>query len=246
MRTGPAVVEGSSDVPCRAGRRAASAGARAMTHATGRADPGMRSLRAVVFSVVCTALSALAHGAASGAGLPWPSLAAGWLLLLCLAVPTAGRERSRPAIVALLLCGQVIAHAVFSLGQCRASAGAPAGPHPDDPSAHAASGHAALAGLMPGPSMFLAHLACAFALGWVVHRGERAVWRLVRASSRTAGAVAAPLAALLAAVLAPPADAPPADVRFRRSARAGGEPRRIESALLDHAVVRRGPPVAAV
>lgn len=212
------------------------------TTGAGRADTGMRWLRAAVFSAVCAALSALAHGVASGAGPPWWSLAAGWLLLLGPAVPAAGRERSRPAIVAMLLCGQMILHAVYSFGQC----GAAAGPSGDAPSVHAAGGHSALAGLMPDPAMFLAHLACAFVLGWVVHRGERAVWRLVRTSSRTAGAVTAPLAALLAAVFAPLVRALPADPRIRPPDRSRSEPPRGETVLLDHAVIRRGPPVVAV
>ncbi|WP_329519232.1 hypothetical protein [Spirillospora sp. NBC_01491] len=208
----------------------------------GRADPGMRSLRAAVFSTVCVALSALAHGATSGAGLPWWSLAGGWLLLLGMAVPAAGRERSRPAITAMLLCGQMFLHAVFSFGQCGTSVEASAAPPEGTLSAHASAGHSLLAGLMPGPAMFFAHLACAFVLGWVVHRGERTVWRLVRVSMRTAGVVTAPLAALLAAVFAPTGRAVPADARFRVFDRSRTDPPKSETVLLDHAVIRRGPP----
>ena len=193
-----------------------------------RADGGMRLLRSAAFSAVCTAVSATAHAAASGAGLPWWSLLAGWAVTLCLAAPLAGRERSRPGIIAMLLCGQTVLHAVFCFGQSPA----PAGP--------AMPGHHGGAGveLMPGPAMFAVHLAAAFLLGRILHRGEAALWRMVRISRRTA-------TALLAFVLARPAVVGPPDAHAGTRRRTDEETGRGETPLLDHAVVRRGPPVAA-
>lgn len=200
-----------------------------------RADGGMRLLRSAAFAGVCTAVSASAHAAASGTGLPWWTLAAGWAGTLCLAAPLAGRERSRPAIIAMLLCGQMVLHAVFCAGQQRAMRDAPAMP----------GHHGAGVELMPGPDMFALHLAAAFLLGWVLHRGERAAWRMVRLSRRTAGALAGPLAALLTALFARLPLLRPLDARVTARRRTEDETGRGETPLLDHAVVRRGPPVPA-
>ncbi|NKZ07845.1 hypothetical protein [Actinomadura latina] len=193
-----------------------------------RADGGMRLLRSAAFAAVCAAVSASAHAAASGAGVPWWSLLAGWAVTLCLAAPLAGRERSRPAIIAMLLCGQTVLHAVFCFGQSPAPSG------PVMPGHHGMG-----AELMPGPGMFAVHLAAAFLLGWVLHRGEAAVWRLVRVSRRTAGA-------LLAFVFVRRAVVRPPEARVRTRHRTDAETGRGETPLLDHAVVRRGPPVPAI
>jgi hypothetical protein len=193
-----------------------------------RADGGMRLLRSAAFSAVCTAVSATAHAAASGAGVPWWSLLAGWVVTLCLVAPLAGRERSRPAIIAMLLCGQIVLHTVFCFGQS---------PAPADP---AMPGHHGMGvDLMPGPAMFAVHLAAAFLLGRVLHRGEAALWRMVRISRRTAGA-------LLAFVLVRPVVVPPLDAHAGTRRRTDEETGRGETPLLDHAVVRRGPPVPAM
>ncbi|URM96536.1 hypothetical protein LUW76_20580 [Actinomadura madurae] len=209
-----------------------------------RADPGMRVLRAVAFSAVCVSVSGCAHALASHAGLPWRSLLAGWLVMLCLVTPLAGRERSRPGIIATLLCGQMVLHVVFAVGQCHdAVAGVPDGGMP--PAAQAMPGHVAGSGmgasLMPGPAMFALHLAAAAVLGWVVHRGDRALWTLVRVSRRATGTLTAPLRALLGAILA---GLPALPVVPAAGATPGVEGVPGEIVLLHHAVIRRGPPSA--
>ncbi|MGW7514740.1 hypothetical protein ACWGJ2_04020 [Streptomyces sp. NPDC054796] len=103
--------------------------------------------------------------------------------------------------------------------------------------------------LLDGP-MLLGHLLAALALGWLLRRGEAALWRLVRLSAESAVPAAArllPVRALRTAL---------AWVRALRAgllpqapawARAEGE--RDESApasaLLQHSVHRRGPPRTA-
>ncbi|MER6810239.1 hypothetical protein ABT299_13260 [Spirillospora sp. NPDC000708] len=164
--------------------------------------------------------------------------------MLVLVTPLADRERSRSGIVATLLCGQVILHVLFCLGRHGAGGGMPASMHAT--AAHHGAGHAA-AGmpmpLMPSPAMFAVHLAAAFLLGWVVHRGERALWLLVRLSLRTAERLAGPAAALLAALVVGSAVTPVC--RLHTGAR-----RRERAAVPDgivvlhHAVIRRGPPPA--
>ncbi|WP_433235964.1 hypothetical protein [Actinomadura nitritigenes] len=212
------------------------------------ADQGMRLLRAAAFSVVCASVSGCAHALASGAGLSWWSLLVGWLVMLGLVAPLAGRERSRPGIVATLLCGQLVLHVLFSLGQCH---GAVAGPETGAPSAAVPAMPAHDAGmdmdpsLMPGPMMFAAHLFAAALLGWLMHHGDRALWSLERASRRATGVLSGPLARLLDAVLLglPALPLPPMRPDAR-GAEEQGKPEQI--VVLHHAVIRRGPPVAVL
>ncbi|WP_241968648.1 hypothetical protein [Streptomyces sp. ICBB 8177] len=101
------------------------------------------------------------------------------------------------------------------------------------------------------PSMLLGHLAAAVIAGWVLRRGEAALWRLVRlAASGAAGAraalprlrdafaAAAALAVLLACLFA--------ERRATRARATGDAPRRARSAGLQHTVIRRGPPAVAL
>ncbi|MBZ4323101.1 hypothetical protein [Streptomyces huiliensis] len=100
--------------------------------------------------------------------------------------------------------------------------------------------------LMPSPTMLLGHLLAALAVGWLLWRGEAALWRLVRLSERPARAVveAALVRALraatalvrvfLAAVLRRP-------VVLARGT-GGDDERPAYEPELRHAVVRRGPP----
>lgn len=207
-----------------------------------RADRGIRTLRALAFSAVCLSASGCAHALASGSWLSWRPLLAGWLAIVCLVAPLTGRERSRPGIIAALLCGQILLHVIFSLGQCHGTA---AVPHP----AHAGPGHEAGAAmgasLMPGPMMFALHLAAAGLLGRLVHHGDRALWGLMRLSRRAAGTLGGgPLALLLGALLlrlpAVPFPRVPTGARTRDA-----EDAPYGIVLLHHAVIRRGPPAPA-
>lgn len=102
--------------------------------------------------------------------------------------------------------------------------------------------------LLPSLPMALGHLLAALAVGWLLRRGEVAVWRAVRLSADGARGVAE--AALVRALRAA--------LRLVRALRAGqGEPlgasvRRprtperdecaAETLVLQHSVIRRGPP----
>ncbi|MFF8292743.1 hypothetical protein ACF068_26395 [Streptomyces sp. NPDC016309] len=78
---------------------------------------GPRLLRAAVFAAVCVVLSALGHALAACETVPWWTLALGFLGVLALTVPFAGRERSLPVITTALAVGQLGLHALFGLGQ---------------------------------------------------------------------------------------------------------------------------------
>lgn len=95
--------------------------------------------------------------------------------------------------------------------------------------------------------MLCGHLAAALVAGWLLRRGEAALWRLLRLSAQCAAQVAAllPARAVLAAVHALAAltalltERVAAARRPRRTAHPG---RRLESVALRHSVIRRGPP----
>lgn len=84
---------------------------------TARSGAGLRILRAAVFAAVCVVLSGAGHAIASCATVPLWTLGAGFLGMLAVAAPLAGRERSLPGIAALLAVGQTVLHTLFGLGQ---------------------------------------------------------------------------------------------------------------------------------
>lgn len=92
--------------------------------------------------------------------------------------------------------------------------------------------------------MLLGHLLAALVLGWLLRRGETALWRLVRLSARSARTAVARVRALRTAL---------AYVRSPRDGLLPGLPAHVcfdgagdqappRSVLLDHSVHRRGPP----
>ncbi|MEV0850111.1 hypothetical protein AB0J21_30275 [Streptomyces sp. NPDC049954] len=246
----------------------------AAPHVFARAGAGLRLLRAAVFTAVCVALSAAGHGLAADSVVPLWSLGLGFLLVLAVAVPLAGRERGLPGIAALLATGQVGLHVLFGASQqdmamgqapdsaaeraarlvCGAGAsslspleahhilktagldGSGAAPHP----------HAGMP-LLPTAPMLLGHLLAALVAGWLLRRGDQALFRLVRLSAQAVTTVAAgarlrTLATTLLCVrafltaLSETPQVPPG------SADDDGVPPR--TADLQHTVIRRGPPAA--
>ncbi|MEU6373893.1 hypothetical protein [Streptomyces sp. NPDC046909] len=87
-----------------------------------RAGAGLRVLRAAVFAAVCVVLAAAGHTMAACATVPLWTLGAGFLGVLAVAAPLAGRVRSLAGIAALLTAGQTVLHTVFGLGQHSAAA----------------------------------------------------------------------------------------------------------------------------
>ncbi|MET9292213.1 hypothetical protein [Streptomyces sp. NPDC003077] len=105
-------------------------------------------------------------------------------------------------------------------------------------------------GLLPSLPMLLGHLLAALAAGWLLRRGEAALWRLVRLSAPAARAVTALVGALrgalallrvLLAGLVGALDGTP-----RAPFPYGHEQARPQELLLQHSVVRRGPPSLAL
>lgn len=90
---------------------------------TVRSGGDLRILRAAVFAAVCVVLAGVGHTLGSCATIPLWTLGAGFLGVLLVTVPFAGRERSLPGIAALLACGQTVLHTLFGLGQHGAATG---------------------------------------------------------------------------------------------------------------------------
>lgn len=267
-----------------------------MPHPVARVGADLRLLRAAVFTAVCVLLSAGGHVLASCASVPLWTLGAGFLVVLAIAVPLAGRERSLPGIAAGLAVGQLALHTLFGLGQqgaavtreqaggegrlisfaaqliCNRShplsgadarrvitdAGLDPAVHPSRmamaaPMDAPATGGAPLPHALPlshvlPPSlpMLLGHLLAALAAGWLLRRGDQALWRLVRLSQRSAREVAeitlvGALRAALVLVRAMGAQALHQPVTAVRRA-SGDEERPAAEPALQHFVIRRGPP----
>lgn len=261
-------------------------------HAT-QAGPGLRLIRAAVFTAVCVVLSAAGHALASCATVPWWSLCAGFLAVFAVAAPLAGRRRSLPGMAAALAGGQLALHTLFGLGQhTTAGSGASsetslaalaaqlvcggnsvpirpadarrilesAGLDPDAVAAQLeAQGHLAhahtgqglaepatgLVGLF-SPAMLIGHLLAALAAGWLLGRGDAALFRLIELSRLSAAAgpvrplrsAMAYVRALGAGLAGRPARTPGAAGAETGSALSTGRD------ALQHTVIRRGPPTA--
>jgi hypothetical protein len=84
---------------------------------TARSGSDLRILRAAVFAAVCVVLAAVGHTLGSCDTVPLWTLGAGFLGVLAVAAPLAGRARSLPGIAVLLAVGQTVLHTLFGLGQ---------------------------------------------------------------------------------------------------------------------------------
>jgi hypothetical protein len=178
--------------------------------------PVFRLARAVVFAAVCVTLATTGHVMISHAPVPPVAVGAGLAVLIAVATALGGAERSLATILAGLIGGQFMLHALFAAAQQGQNV-----PH----------GHPAPSAASGGTAMVLAHVAAAAISAWWLRRGERAVWGLAR---RVAAAAVRPARALLSAPA--PLSPPP---RLHGGATPALEPLR---AVLRHAVVRRGPP----
>ncbi|MGW3328141.1 hypothetical protein [Streptomyces virginiae] len=96
------------------------------------------------------------------------------------------------------------------------------------------------------PAMLAGHLLAALAAGWLLGRGDAALFRLVELSRRSSEAAPIrPLRAALAFVRALGAGLPGSAPRTPQDPRTGSDPARCTGReALQHTVIRRGPPMA--
>ncbi|MEU6783267.1 hypothetical protein ABZ912_29085 [Nonomuraea angiospora] len=143
----------------------------------------LRLVRAVVFATVCGAVSAGGHALAGGGLVPFEVYLAGVLAALGLAYLIDGRERGPVAVLVATVGTQMLLHQLFE----RLTPAAEAGP---------AHGH-------PAPGMALVHLTMAALTAWWLHRGERALWLLIRLYGAPRLIVPLPAAAVPAGAVRP-------------------------------------------
>ncbi|MFB0616437.1 hypothetical protein [Streptomyces sp. AGS-58] len=218
---------------------------------TGRARslPGIAALLALGQTVLHTLFGLGQHGAAAATGGMTSMASSG-------PASSAGGTLSDSALVeqaARLVCGSTPSsltpgHAFRLLLDAHLidRAGRPTGALPALHHAHDATG--ATTGLLPSLPMLLGHVLAAVIAGWLLRRGDLAVLRLIELSAHgvVEGALVRSLRAALAlahalcAGLLPAADPGP---RGRRTDR--DEAPAPHTAVLQHTVIRRGPPAAA-
>ncbi|MEV0758380.1 hypothetical protein [Streptosporangium sp. NPDC050280] len=122
----------------------------------------LRVPRAVVFATMCLVVSAGGHALAGGGLIP-PYLAVlGALIAFCVAYALNGRERGMEVVLGATIGTQIVLHELFSRA-------APAS-HTMSPTEHDHS----------GPGMTVVHLVVALGTGWWLHRGESALWLMIR------------------------------------------------------------------
>ncbi|MDO0926921.1 hypothetical protein QQY24_16395 [Streptomyces sp. TG1A-8] len=172
------------------------------------------------------------------------------------ATGATGASLSDGALVeraARLLCGSSASaltpgHAYRLLLDARLidAAGRPAGAPPVPHQAHGATG--SLPTLLPSLPMLLAHVLAAVAVGWLLRHGDLALLRLIELSAHgvAEGALVRSLRAALALVHALCAGLLPAAGPGPRPGRTvGDETPGPHTAVLQHTVIRRGPPADA-
>ncbi|MFD6552512.1 hypothetical protein [Streptomyces sp. NPDC058398] len=186
------------------------------------ASPAVRSLRAVVFAVLCVLLAAGGHVLATGQAPPLWAEGAGLLAVLAAGCALGGRERSLSGIGGAMLVAQAGLHLGFEAARPRMTMNMH-GMHMEHPVAHALTPHATAA-----------HVAAALLATWWLRRGEAALWSLLR---RAAAFVPG-----LAAWWRTSTGLSPLRPYREAVGRTPAEPSPLGQALLRHAVSRRGPP----
>ncbi|MEU3823822.1 hypothetical protein [Streptomyces sp. SID161] len=213
-----------------------------------RSLPGIAALLAVGQTVLHTLFGLGQHGAMASAGMPTGSMApTGTGGLTGVLSDSALVERA-----ARLVCGSAPAsltpgHAFRLLLDARLidRSGRPTAVPAGMEHLHDAAG--ASAGLLPSLPMLLGHVLAAVAAGWLLRRGDLAVLRLIELSAHgvTEGALVRSLRAALAlvrALCAGPLCVTGTGPRGRRRER--DDAPAPHTAVLQHTVIRRGPPAA--
>ncbi|GHH66083.1 hypothetical protein GCM10017673_11240 [Streptosporangium violaceochromogenes] len=124
--------------------------------------PALRLSRALVFATLCLVVTGGGHAMAGGGLVPAHVGLLGAVIAFCLAYTLNGRERGPEVVLSATAGTQIVLHEMFSH--------AAAAPHAVLSPAH----H------HPGPGMTAVHLMVALLTGWWLHRGESALWLMIR------------------------------------------------------------------
>lgn len=180
-------------------------------------EPALRLARAVVFALACLVVSAAGHSFAGGASVGPGGFALGALGAVVLAYALNGRERGPEVVLAATAGAQFGLHELFAVTT-------------PDTVAHLGHQHGRLS-----VGMTLVHLTVAMVTGWWLHRGESAVWIMLRLWAQGPLPVLRWLFASATAAAAPPRPVAPAP-----------EPERHIEWEIAAAVHRRGPPAPII
>jgi hypothetical protein len=226
--------------------------------------PRLRALRAALFAALCVTLSSTSHVLLARTALPLTAVAAAFAAVFAVAYVMAGRgERGFWSIAGLLVPLELAIDTVFTSGRqtcygpsggpvtgswrslhetvfCHGQVGAGAGSGMAGRLSQV-SGGAGLTTQVPSatvPWLLLAtHIAVGLLAAWWLRRGEAALHRVARA------VVAAAFRPLLLAVAAGRTGHGPRGAAW--TVRPPAAPAGPVPLLLQHSVVRRGPPVLA-
>lgn len=203
--------------------------------------PPVRLIRAATFGALTAGLADGAHRMV-GHETPPAVTVLGWLGVAWLVWPMTTRALSARRLVVTTVTLQWVMHAAFVL-----AAALPTGPMHG---MQLREGAGALVDLLPGgndPVMFAGHMGAAVLLAWWMAAGERLAFRAIEVGVHAALGLALRAVAQVRRVTALlAAAAATGDARERSSSRrwverAGG---RCRLRLVEHAVIRRGPPGA--
>ncbi|MEV6727317.1 hypothetical protein [Streptomyces sp. NPDC051364] len=172
----------------------------------------------------------------------------------------AGTDTSLAALAARLVCGgnsvplspadarQILETAGLDPAAMTAQAAGQAAAQAHAGHAHMVQAYAAPATGLFSTGMLLGHLLAALAAGWLLGRGDAALFRLVELSRASAEAdPVRPLRAALAFVRTLGAGLPGAPAGTRQATRSAAEPAaHTGREALQHTVIRRGPPCTAL
>ncbi|MEU7554825.1 hypothetical protein AB0B01_21195 [Streptomyces sp. NPDC044571] len=168
----------------------------------------------------------------------------------------AGSDSALPALAARLICGgNSVPLSPADARQVLETAGLDPAAMTAELAAQGHAGHASMAQAAStpdtalfSPGMLAGHLLAALAVGWLLARGEAALFRLLELSRASAESdPVRPLRAALAFVRALAAGLPGTSARTPRPAlTAGAAAVDTGRATLHHTVIRRGPPAALV
>lgn len=195
-------------------------------------DVHARVVRSGVFSVTGVALAAVAHHVASRQPVPWAALLPALAVVFLAALPWAGRPRSLPGVVAATLAVQVAAHEWLTV--TGPAGGLAAGHHGVEP--RSATGHGPV---VDSGVMLAAHTVAALAVAVLLYVTDDRLAALPSALGRFAEAVRAAVARWVRRWWGAPARWPGA---VPRRPSAGDAPATVARDVLDHVLVRRGPP----
>lgn len=202
----------------------------------------LRAARASVFALACLGISAAGHAWMSGRPVPATAMAPGFVLAFALGFTAARRRRGLVPISALMLAGELALHLLFTAAQHTGTGAGAAMPGmadmpgmtmPGTPTASSANGvpMAAMAG-HGTLGMVAVHAAAGLAGAWWIHRGELALFAILRIAADEA-----------AALFLPPARPPvPSPAASRQPCVPRVCPVCAYPEPLAHVLVRRGPP----